>query len=163
MGITTTAITANTVMARNLSEHPNRCRLLRSGNTRRRGLLSGRSIAGSVSKTKRGNKATSDLANLDLLRPVAVLLVFIVHVHMMGMMRIRGLSDSGHFGVLLFFVHTALVLMLSMERLGLSGSRLYAVFVVRRIFRICPLSILAVLHFVAFRVPSAPCLGASSW
>jgi peptidoglycan/LPS O-acetylase OafA/YrhL len=103
------------------------------------------------------SKSTNDLANLDLLRSVAVGLVFFTH--MMDSMRIRGLGDLGHFGVLLFFVHTALVLMLSLERLGLSGGRLYTAFVVRRIFRIYPLSVLAVLFIVAFRVPSAPWFG----
>lgn len=111
----------------------------------------------SIPTAKPGNKSTSDLANLDLLRSIAVGLVFIDHA--MAMMRIRGLGDIGHFGVLLFFVHTSLVLMLSMERLGLSGSRLYTVFVVRRIFRIYPLSVLAVLLAVALRAPSAPWLG----
>jgi peptidoglycan/LPS O-acetylase OafA/YrhL len=97
---------------------------------------------------------TSDLPNLDLLRSVAVGLVFIGH--MMNSMNIRGLGDLAHFGVLIFFVHTALVLMLSMERLGLSGGKLYESFAVRRIFRIYPLSILGVLFVVAFHVPSVP-------
>lgn len=106
-------------------------------------------------------EATRGLANLDLLRSVAVGLVFIGH--MTGMMRIRGLGDIGHFGVLLFFVHTSLVLMLSMERLRLSGIRLYTTFMVRRIFRIYPLSVLTVLLVVAFRVPSAPWMGGFVW
>lgn len=71
-------------------------------------------------------------------------------------MRIRGLGDLGHFGVLLFFVHTSLVLMLSMRRLGLSGSRLYVAFMVRRIFRIYPLSVFIVLLVVALHIPFAP-------
>ena len=103
---------------------------------------------GSALIPTRGPETTRDLANLDLLRSVAVGLVFVGH--MMGMMRIRGLGDVGHFGVLLFFVHTSLVLMLSMGRLGLSGGRLYTAFMVRRIFRIYPLSVLTVLLVVAF-------------
>ena len=114
-------------------------------------------FATSAAKPGQIGKATNDLANLDLLRSVAVGLVFLTHL--MDSMRIRGLGDLGHFGVLLFFVHTALVLMLSMDRLGLSGGRLYSVFVVRRVFRIYPLSILAVLLVVAFRIPSAPWFG----
>ncbi len=106
-----------------------------------------------------------DLTNLDFLRTVAVLLVFTGHLS--GGMRIRGLGDLGHFGVLLFFVHTSLVLMLSMGRLGLQGGALYTSFMVRRIFRIYPLSILTVLLVVSFQVPSTPWLpgqaAAYSW
>ena len=104
---------------------------------------------------------SSDLPNLDLLRSTAVLLV--LFGHLAAFMKIRGLGDVGYFGVLLFFVHTALVLMLSMERLGLSGSKLYFVFVVRRFFRIYPLSVLAVLVAVGFSIPSAPWLGGFVW
>ena len=108
---------------------------------------------------------TRDLANLDLLRSVAVGLVFFTH--MMAAMRIRGLGDLGRFGVLLFFVHTSLVLMLSMGRLRLSGVRLYTAFMVRRIFRIYPLSILTVCLVVAFHIPFAPWFagaqGGSRW
>lgn len=95
---------------------------------------------------------TGELANLDFLRAVAVGLVFIGHL--LATMRIRAAGDLGHFGVLLFFVHTALVLMMSMERLGLSGRNLYTAFVVRRVFRIYPLSILSVIVIVILRVPS---------
>ena len=46
--------------------------------------------------------------------------------------------------------------MLSMERLGLTGGRLYVAFLTRRFFRIYPLSVLAVLSALAFHIPSAP-------
>ena len=101
---------------------------------------------------KQQSEADRDLTNLDLLRAVAVGLVFVGHL--MTTMRIRALGDLGHLGVLLFFVHTSLVLMLSMGRLDMSGSRLYISFLVRRIFRIYPLSVLAVLLVVAFHFPS---------
>ena len=104
---------------------------------------------------------SGDLANLDLLRAVAVGLV--LFGHSFACMKIRGCGDLGHFGVLLFFVHTAFVLMGSMERLGVVGSRLYAVFTIRRLFRIYPLSILCVLVVVAFRVPSAPWIHGYAW
>jgi peptidoglycan/LPS O-acetylase OafA/YrhL len=58
-----------------------------------------------------------------------------------------------HLGVLLFLVHTALVLMMSIERLGLSGRSLYASFAVRRICRIYPLAISCVIVVVLFRIP----------
>jgi peptidoglycan/LPS O-acetylase OafA/YrhL len=105
--------------------------------------------------------APAELSNLDLLRAVAVGLV--LFGHLLGCMKIRGSGDLGHFGVLLFFVHTALVLMRSMERLGMLGFRLYSVFLIRRFFRIYPLSILGVLVVVAFRVPAAPWLHGYSW
>ncbi|WP_263352998.1 acyltransferase family protein [Acidicapsa acidisoli] len=100
---------------------------------------------------------TQDLPNLDFLRAVAVGLVFAEH--MMNVMKIRGLGDIGHFGVLLFFVHTSLVLMLSIERLGLSGQKLFTTFMVRRIFRIYPLSIFIILLFISFSIPSVPWAG----
>jgi peptidoglycan/LPS O-acetylase OafA/YrhL len=98
-----------------------------------------------------------DLANLDILRTVAVSLVFCAHLA--EAMKIRGLGDVGQLGVLIFFVHTSLVLMLSMGRIGLSGFRLYFVFLVRRVFRIYPLSILAVLAVITFRIPAVFWIG----
>lgn len=105
--------------------------------------------------------STSELANLDLLRAVAVGLVFLDHLF--ETMRIRGLGALGHLGVLFFFVHTSLVLMMSMERLGLRGLRLFGSFMTRRVFRIYPLSIAAVLFVVAFQVPATSWLGGYTW
>jgi peptidoglycan/LPS O-acetylase OafA/YrhL len=102
-----------------------------------------------------------DLANLDFLRMIAVSLVFVDHLA--EMMKIRGLGNIGHLGVLIFFVHTSLVLMLSMGRFGLSGFRLYSAFLARRVFRIYPLSILAVLAAATFRIPLAPWAFAFEW
>jgi peptidoglycan/LPS O-acetylase OafA/YrhL len=67
----------------------------------------------------------------------------------------------GHIGVLAFFVHTALVLMLSMKRT--SGHRLITNFYIRRIFRIYPLSIACVLAVLIFRVPADTNLKFVSW
>ncbi len=106
-------------------------------------------------------QARRELANLNLLRAVAVGLV--VTSHLAETTRMRGVSNLGHLGVLLFFVHTSFVLMLSMERPGLSGCRLYAAFIVRRIFRIYPLSILTVLCVVAFQILSTSWLGPYTW
>ncbi len=61
-------------------------------------------------------------------------------------------ADIGIFGVLLFFVHTSLVLMYSMERSALSGLALIKNFYVRRFFRIYPLSVLTVLAAVALHL-----------
>jgi peptidoglycan/LPS O-acetylase OafA/YrhL len=60
----------------------------------------------------------------------------------------------GTFGVLLFFVHTSLVLMYSMDRSHLNSFSLVRNFYVRRAFRIYPLSILAVLTAVALHLDS---------
>lgn len=92
-------------------------------------------------------------ANLDLLRTVAVLLVLAQHL----LRRFQTGNDFppiGTFGVLIFFVHTCLVLMYSMERSGLDGSSLFPNFYLRRAFRIYPLSMLAVLTAVALHLDS---------
>ena len=86
-------------------------------------------------------------ANLDFLRAVAVLLVLAQHLcRRMHVEHIAWVPTTslGLFGVLLFFVHTSLVLMYSMERSGLYGPPLLKDFYIRRIFRIYPLSILAI-------------------
>lgn len=96
-------------------------------------------------------------ANLDLLRAVAVLLVLAQHlcrrayVDHVGWMQT---SSWGSFGVLLFFVHTCLVLMYSMERSSLAGWPLLKNFATRRIFRIYPLSICAVLLALSLHLDS---------
>lgn len=96
-------------------------------------------------------------ANLDFLRAVAVLLVLGQHLTR----RLNGdlttgmpTSYLGLFGVLLFFVHTSLVLMYSMERSGLEGKSLLKDFYIRRIFRIYPLSILAICAALALHLDS---------
>jgi peptidoglycan/LPS O-acetylase OafA/YrhL len=63
-------------------------------------------------------------------------------------------TSLGRFGVLLFFVHTSLVLMHSMERSGMSGRPLVKNFYIRRLFRIYPLSILTVLIALALGLDS---------
>ena len=88
-------------------------------------------------------------ANLDLLRSLAVLMVLFDHLTRHFHSRF---DDVGIFGVLLFFVHTALVLMYSMKRSHLTGAALIRDFYIRRFFRIYPLSILAVLTAVALHL-----------
>jgi peptidoglycan/LPS O-acetylase OafA/YrhL len=83
--------------------------------------------------------------NLDLLRAVAVLLVLIAHlITVLTGKQTAELHRCGQLGVVLFFVHTALVLMQSMERQQLTGSTLFKRFYVQRICRIYPLSIVFV-------------------
>ncbi len=63
-------------------------------------------------------------------------------------------SSLGLFGVLLFFVHTSLVLTQSMERGGLSGWPFFRDFYIRRFFRIYPLAIVAVVAALVLRLDS---------
>lgn len=94
--------------------------------------------------------------NLDVLRAVAVLCVAGAHVAELFTVGFGRLSvhDIGRLGVLLFFVHTALVLMSSLERQGQSARWIRA-FYVRRAFRLYPLAIVATLAWLAFHIPSA--------
>jgi peptidoglycan/LPS O-acetylase OafA/YrhL len=96
-------------------------------------------------------------ANLDLLRAVAVLLVLAQHLLIRFQWAARlgmGTPTMGAFGVFLFFVHTCLVLMYSMERSHLEGRRLAENFYIRRVFRIYPLSVVAVLAAVILHLDS---------
>ncbi len=96
-------------------------------------------------------------ANLDLLRAIAVALVLAQHLSKrlyVDQFAWMPTSSWGLFGVLLFFVHTCLVLMYSMERSGLTGGPLVENFAIRRIFRIYPLSILAVVTALALHLDS---------
>lgn len=100
-------------------------------------------------------------SNLDVLRAIAVLTVLIAHTSLIltkarfGERFAFGLDMYilGQFGVLLFFVHTALVLMRSMERMKLAGNGLIRRFYIRRAFRIYPLSLLLVLSVATFSIP----------
>jgi peptidoglycan/LPS O-acetylase OafA/YrhL len=84
-----------------------------------------------------------DSPNLDALRSIAVGLVVLSHLppFIPGLESLFNYKTTGRVGVALFFVHTTLVLMFSMQRSGAS----YGPFLVRRIFRIYPLSMVAVL------------------
>lgn len=91
----------------------------------------------------------SDSSNLDVLRSMAVLFVVISHLPVVSSFQIGGYHTQalGLLGVLIFFVHTCLVLMMSLERQSMVyGKRDFArTFFVRRVFRIYPLSIVVVL------------------
>ena len=101
--------------------------------------------------------------NLDILRSVAVLAVFVTH----ALQVIAGCKVGEHLaygvetyslgtvGVLLFFVHTALVLMQSLERTATNsqGWSLLRNFYIRRAFRIYPLSICLILLSITFWIP----------
>lgn len=103
---------------------------------------------------------TAGLSQLDALRSIAVGCVFLSHVldSAFGITRLGPLyiGTLGYLGVIIFFVHTTLVLLLSMERSGSGGRLSSSGFLLRRAFRIYPLSILTVLAVLAFRIPRTP-------
>jgi peptidoglycan/LPS O-acetylase OafA/YrhL len=86
---------------------------------------------------------SKDSPNLDLLRSCAVAFVVISHLPYFIEVGLTGYDFKalGHVGVAVFFVHTSLVLMLSLERHGAAAGP----FLIRRFFRIYPLSIAVVL------------------
>jgi peptidoglycan/LPS O-acetylase OafA/YrhL len=92
------------------------------------------------------------MSNLDVLRTMAVSMVVLQHILLTMRIYRVGILDIGwlgYFGVFLFFIHTSLVLMWSLER---NSDPLN--FYVRRVFRIYPLAILAVLMTVTFHLPA---------
>jgi peptidoglycan/LPS O-acetylase OafA/YrhL len=99
--------------------------------------------------------------NLDLLRSIAVLLVVVEHILLAMRLRWIGgwdISWLGVVGVFMFFVHTSLVLMWSLERKPHMLD-----FYIRRIFRIYPLAVAAVLVTVLFHIPTLHRLNGDSY
>jgi peptidoglycan/LPS O-acetylase OafA/YrhL len=98
---------------------------------------------------------TLGVRNLDVLRALAVLCVVFSHT---ARIVIPVAADSlielmGKFGVLLFFVHTSLVLMMSIER---NPTHSAISFYIRRAFRIYPLSTLCIFAVLLFSIPPMP-------
>jgi peptidoglycan/LPS O-acetylase OafA/YrhL len=95
------------------------------------------------------------LTSLDFVRTVAVLLVVLDHTLLVLHHSLGGRSAFiGLVGVWMFFVHTTLVLMWSLERKPYTLD-----FYIRRAFRIYPLAILAILVAV---LTHAPVMGGDS-
>jgi peptidoglycan/LPS O-acetylase OafA/YrhL len=113
--------------------------------------------------TMRAMPKAGQNSNLDILRSVAVLAVFLTHALQvfagckLGDRLAYGVEtySLGRIGVLIFFVHTSLVLMQSLERTetNLSGWPLAQYFYIRRASRIYPLSVCLILLFIAFSIP----------
>jgi peptidoglycan/LPS O-acetylase OafA/YrhL len=97
--------------------------------------------------------------NLDLLRSAAVILVLGAHVIRVfnatgsPFVQFWGIQNLGTFGVLMFFIHTSLVLMMSLDRLAATRTAVIPRFYIRRMFRIYPLSIVAVAAVLLLRIP----------
>jgi peptidoglycan/LPS O-acetylase OafA/YrhL len=108
-------------------------------------------------RSGRPDMPTANSRNLDFLRSAAVLLVVCFHLAKFFNWQFSKLqvTDFGLLGVMLFFVHTTLVLMFSLERQrAKSNAPLFLPFMVRRCFRIYPLAVLAVTFVYLFRIPS---------
>ncbi len=102
---------------------------------------------------------SKDSRNLDLLRALAVMLVLFDHtMRFFGFEHFGGFAMSwlGGMGVSYFFVHTCLVLMLSLERLSgkSTGGALVCSFYLRRAFRIYPLSVFVITAVLVLGIPS---------
>ena len=70
----------------------------------------------------RSSPSQGTSTNLDVLRSMAVLMV--LFDHLTRLYELGRFDDVGIFGVLVFFVHTSLVLMYSMQRSHLTGGAL---------------------------------------
>jgi peptidoglycan/LPS O-acetylase OafA/YrhL len=119
---------------------------------------------GAVSSDGARGRTVLPERNLDVLRAVAVMLVVGFHLIGIWVDKIGPLTiwHLGRLGVLLFFVHTSLVLMASLERLETAGgslARLCLAFYLRRAFRLYPLAIACILGYVVFHVPGDLPLG----
>jgi peptidoglycan/LPS O-acetylase OafA/YrhL len=108
--------------------------------------------------------ASSESPNLDFLRSAAVIFVTAFHLQLLFEKRqspyvahLQLFHSIGNWGVLIFFVHTSLVLMFSLERqrLRFEGAPAYLPFMVKRVFRIYPLSVFIVLLVTTLRLPVA--------
>jgi peptidoglycan/LPS O-acetylase OafA/YrhL len=121
-------------------------------------------LTGSSAPPSPAKEILSFSPNLDLLRSIAVLCVFAAHLA--PALGLGNPGSLGRFGVILFFVHTSLVLMASLGRMDslLPGDsrNLIAAFAIRRFFRIYPLSMITVLVVILFRIASSPGL-THSW
>lgn len=99
--------------------------------------------------------------NLDVLRAIAVLLVLASHTTSTLLGHVTPVAAwIGRAGVQLFFVHTSLVLMASMERDNAPERKGWIKrFYVRRALRIYPLAIAVVIVVLLLRVPPVDTFG----
>jgi peptidoglycan/LPS O-acetylase OafA/YrhL len=105
-----------------------------------------------------GETNPAESRKLNLLRAVAVTFVVLSHLPItLGTSHVYHMQALGLFGVAIFFVHTCLVLMHSLERQTdkYGENRLALRFFIRRMFRIYPLSSTTVLALAAIQYNSA--------
>ncbi len=103
--------------------------------------------------------------NLDYLRSLAVLTVMVDHLmptltfhgHALPAWLLSFTTNIGHAGVLAFFVHTSLVLMQSLERMGGHPTKTALVwrFYARRAFRIYPLALAVIALVLMLDIPAS--------
>jgi len=100
---------------------------------------------------------TADSSVLDYLRAIAVSMVLCDHL--IEAFQVSSLwwtvQRIGWTGVMLFFVHTSLVLMFSIDRTKAGGTTLLKHFYTRRAFRVYPLSIAIVIAVVTLNISVA--------
>lgn len=97
--------------------------------------------------------AFHESANLDVLRSIAVITILGCHYLQVGRYGAGKWNPAwcvGQVGLWMFFVHTCIVLMLSLERTLGSGPHFLLSYFVRRLLRIYPLSIFFVLFAYVF-------------
>ena len=104
--------------------------------------------------------SSTESRNLDLLRSAAVLFVVVFHVLLFFQATTLAginLHAIGHWGVLIFFVHTSVVLMFSLERQisRAPNNPWFGSYYARRVFRIFPLSVLIICAVYLLRLPVA--------
>lgn len=97
--------------------------------------------------------------NLDIIRSLAVMLVFICHfiaIYKPNLLlegitydgqKFINIQSIGTLGVLIFFVHTSFVLMHSLQLKYFTSKIKFLSFYIKRIFRVYPLSITAVIIY----------------
>jgi peptidoglycan/LPS O-acetylase OafA/YrhL len=100
-------------------------------------------------------RSTENLSTLDFMRALSTLVV--IGVHYLGMTgRFPwGMGALPRVVVLMFFVHTGFVLMISLERQQNTCSHhLWRRFMLRRLFRVYPLTTCVLAVIVLWRIPS---------
>ena len=97
--------------------------------------------------------------NLDVMRSLAVMFVVTFHISLFFRLLPSNspFYNLGHWGVIMFFVHTSFVLIASLERQRERRPErsLFVPFFTRRIFRIAPLATLIILAIAVLRLPVA--------
>jgi peptidoglycan/LPS O-acetylase OafA/YrhL len=96
-----------------------------------------------------------NLSTLNFMRAFSTVAVVVIHWMGMTGQFPNALAVLPRVVVLMFFVHTGFVLMLSLERQhAASPDKLWRRFMVRRVFRVYPLSTFVLAVILLFRIPA---------